>query len=180
MAHITHGGFFLHLHSLPSWSSSDSKPKTLNSTYVSSAQLLTVGIFIYQSEITWGQGHSASYVKTLSRGSQSWGPQISSRISSTRLPTTVEDSKLVPFLAFCETFISNSSQRNKDKHTECFSLLSQICSGSRMPHRKLGFTKCLGHNKLHCWGGREHLTQGIPPRGVNKDLWEQNSHRRIV
>ena len=29
----------------------------LNPTYVSSTQLLTVGIFIYQSEITWGQGH---------------------------------------------------------------------------------------------------------------------------
>ena len=31
----------------------------LNPAYVSSAQLLAVGIFIYQSEITWRQGHLA-------------------------------------------------------------------------------------------------------------------------
>ena len=35
---------------------------TLNPTYVSSAQLLAVSIFIYQSEITRGQGHSVTWV----------------------------------------------------------------------------------------------------------------------
>ena len=34
-----------------------------NPTYVSSAQLLAVGIFIYQSELTWGHGHSG-YLQT--------------------------------------------------------------------------------------------------------------------
>ena len=32
-------------------------PEKLNSTYVSSAKLFAVSIFIHQSELTWGQGH---------------------------------------------------------------------------------------------------------------------------
>ena len=43
--------------------------RNLNPTYVSSTQLLAVSIFIYQLEVTWGQGHSASYVQT-PRGAQ--------------------------------------------------------------------------------------------------------------
>jgi hypothetical protein len=35
-------------------------PGTQNVAYVSSAQLLAVSKFIYQSEITWRQGHIAS------------------------------------------------------------------------------------------------------------------------
>jgi len=38
-------------------------PRTLNPTYVSSAQLLADGIFIHQAEITWDrerQGHATS------------------------------------------------------------------------------------------------------------------------
>ena len=53
MAHLTYGSFslLLFLWFLPLLQSLEN----LNSTYVSSAQLLAVGIFIYQSEITWGR-----------------------------------------------------------------------------------------------------------------------------
>jgi hypothetical protein len=36
-------------------------PGNLNPTYVSSVQLLAVGIFIYQSKITWGQSHRSTW-----------------------------------------------------------------------------------------------------------------------
>jgi len=43
------------------WFSSDPpSPGTLNPAYITFAQLLADGIFIYQSEITLGQGHIAS------------------------------------------------------------------------------------------------------------------------
>jgi hypothetical protein len=53
MAHLTHGDFFFlfpHLLFMVLLQTQGN----LNPTYVSSAQLLAVGIFIYQSEITWG------------------------------------------------------------------------------------------------------------------------------
>ena len=60
MAHLIHGGFsppfYLLLHLLPTPS-----PGNLNSTYVSSAQLLSVSIFIPQSEITWGRVTGATF-----------------------------------------------------------------------------------------------------------------------
>ena len=59
MAHLTYGSF----------SSSFTFSSWFSSTYISSTQLLTVGIFIYQSEITWGQGHL-----DLCADSGSWGP----------------------------------------------------------------------------------------------------------
>jgi hypothetical protein len=67
----------------------------LNPTYVSFAQLLAIGISNYQSEITWVQSHSASYVW----GNQSWGPNISIQIQvALGQPTTVHG-KIVQILS---------------------------------------------------------------------------------
>ena len=65
---LTHGSFFLFLLHF-SWFPYAPKWLHLNPTYASSAHLLAVGIFIYQSEITWGQGHTDSLVS----GQPSWG-----------------------------------------------------------------------------------------------------------
>ena len=59
----------------------------LNPTYVSSVQLLAVSIFIYQSEITWGQGHIASLTsmcRLISGATRSWGPALSIAVYNKR------------------------------------------------------------------------------------------------
>ena len=80
MAHLTHGGGFLPLQFFLSHFSSDfPRPRNPKPAYVSSAQLLAVGIFIHQSETTWGQDHieSLGYVGTLLSGETgSWGLYI--------------------------------------------------------------------------------------------------------
>lgn len=49
-------------------------PRTLNPICVSSTHLLAVGIFIHQSEITWGQGHVVSLGSMC--GLCLWGNQV--------------------------------------------------------------------------------------------------------
>lgn len=45
----------------PWWFSSDPQAQgTLNPACVSNAQLLAIAIFIYQSELVWGQGYKAN------------------------------------------------------------------------------------------------------------------------
>jgi hypothetical protein len=46
----------LYLPLLSLWFSSDTSPETPSIAYLNSAQLKAVGIFIHQSENTWGQG----------------------------------------------------------------------------------------------------------------------------
>lgn len=46
---------------------------TLKPAYVSSAQLLAVSIFTYQTEIAWGQGHIPSLGTQLSLGQPGLG-----------------------------------------------------------------------------------------------------------
>jgi hypothetical protein len=56
MAYLTHGSFSFFLHLLLPHGSPPPTPSSgnLNPIYVSSAQILAVGIFIYLSKITWG------------------------------------------------------------------------------------------------------------------------------
>jgi hypothetical protein len=80
-AQLTHGGFSsINLFLFPG-SSSNPLPqslRTLNPTIVSSAQLLAVGIFIYQLEIIWGQ----DYIVSL--GNQVLGAALTITIHSKR------------------------------------------------------------------------------------------------
>ena len=56
---------------------------TSNTTYISSAQLQAVGIFIHQSEITVGQGHMVSLGSTCRLSCL--GPTLSITIHSSRI-----------------------------------------------------------------------------------------------
>ena len=77
---ILNHGVFLLLHFLLFivllWSPN---PGTLNPTYVTSAWLLTVEIFVYQSEIVWGQDRIG-----LCADFRSWRPTLSISINSER------------------------------------------------------------------------------------------------
>lgn len=47
---------------------SDLSPQNLNPIYITSSQLLAVGVFIYQSQLTWGGAESQELVQILGLG----------------------------------------------------------------------------------------------------------------
>ena len=67
--------FSIHLLSPPHGSPLYQSPGTLNTTYICSAQLLAVNIFIHQSEVTCRQGHITSLGSTC-RFSCLWYNQV--------------------------------------------------------------------------------------------------------
>ena len=81
MAHLSNGGFCL-----PSAPYSPHDPlsspslRTLNLTNVSYAQVLAVGIFIYQSQMTWAR------VTELFADFRPWGTTFSIKIDSNTKP----------------------------------------------------------------------------------------------
>lgn len=167
---------------------------------VMSQSILVDHLVCGRNKITWVPERMAQRGEFSSLGenrmiSQYWNPLGIRKWSLFWFSTESRDSwpccSRMHFTAFCAAFIPDSSQWSNGKHAEYFTSLSPDVLRIQKATRLMGglFAQCPWKCwKPHCWEtGRKHLAHGIPwagrsipPKRVNKVLWQQNSQSRVL